>query len=86
MAHAGLMKSHSELFGEALKHATYINNAMLVGEDTQKLIGKIPVLGSVVWANKPKEDNSKFDYRARLGVWVWIYWRTMAARATRCTC
>jgi len=39
MAHAGLMKSHPDLFGEALKHATYINNALLVGEDTQKLVG-----------------------------------------------
>jgi len=72
MAHAGLMKSYPDLFGEALKHATYINNAMLVGEDTQKLIGQIPVFGSVVWVNVPKEDRTKFDYRARLGVWVGV--------------
>jgi hypothetical protein len=72
MAHAGLMKSHPDVFGEALKHATYINNAMLEGEETQKLIGTIPVFGSVAWVSVPKEDRTKLDYRARLGVWVGV--------------
>ncbi len=47
MAPAGLLKSNPELFGEALLHATHINNAMLLGENTQGLMGNIPKLGSV---------------------------------------
>ena len=69
MAHAGLMKSNPDLFGEALLHAVHINNAMLVGEDTQGWIGNIPIFGSVTWVNVPKEDRTKMDYRARLGLW-----------------
>ena len=72
MAHAGLMKSNPDLFGEALVHAVHINNAMLVGEDTQGWIGNIPIFGSVTWVNVPKEYRTKMDYRARLGLWMGV--------------
>ena len=72
MAQAGLMRSKPQLMGEALKHATYLNNKLLADEDPKNALAKIPVFGSVAWVNVPKEDRTKFDYKARLGVWVGV--------------
>ena len=72
MAQAGLMRSQPQLMGEALKHATYLNNKLLADEDPKNALAKIPVFGSVAWVNVPKEDRTKFDYKARLGVWVGV--------------
>ena len=59
MAHAGLMKRNPELMGEALLHATFLNNALLESADPKKKLEKIPIFGSVAWVNVHKDDRTK---------------------------
>ena len=35
-------------------------------------VRKLPVFGSVAWVNVHKDDRTKFDYKAKLGVWVGV--------------